>query len=510
MINIWLLIITGLTIGWVYMVYWVDNDIYVNKGERREHWTMLTFFTGPVGFIMYFVQRKDNSIRCPYCGKKLADEQVAVCPHCKTRFKVETTEDFFSRDLLTFDDASVKIANKEEATLLTLPDSQEKWSIIKAVKMIIAKAFEDNATDIHLEPEQNSLRIRYRVDGVLQPALIPPVDMQAAIIPCIKAMSDLDVAERRKPLDGRMQIFYKGHKTDLRVSTTPTIFGEKIVLRILDREKALMVIENLGMPKDIADRYKRLISSPQGMILATGPTGSGKTTSLYASLSMIDNKSSNITTIEDPVEYQLDGITQIPINVKADVTFASGLRSILRQDPDIIMVGEIRDKETAEIAIRAALTGHLIFSTLHTNDAIRAVTRLMDIGIEPYLISASVLAVLAQRLVRVNCPHCIVPENPTDQLLLDMGVPTCDRHLFKTGRGCDQCKFTGFTGRTGVFELLLLNDQLRKMIDENASAVSLREVAIENGMKTMLDDGLIKAREGKVSLGELSSIIQIQ
>ncbi len=499
----------ALVYGWIRLIGWVDRDIVIRQLSSREFWVTLTFLTGPIGFGIYLWQRNRQPEGCPNCGKPLPKIKSSLCPYCKYKLTDSNDKNPFMLALSNFNEADVRITDKEDARYQHIPDSPEKWSAIRAVKFIIASAMEKGATDIHLEPDQKTIRIRFRLDGVLQEQLTPPDDMQESIIPCVKAMSDLDVAEHRRPLDGRMQVFYKGHKTDIRVSTTPTIHGEKIALRILDRTSALLNIDNLGMNEANLKQFRRVISYPQGMILSTGPTGSGKTTTLYAALSLIDAKKCNITTIEDPVEYQLDNINQIPINTKADVTFASGLRSILRQDPDVIMVGEIRDLETAEIAIRSALTGHLIFSTLHTNDAVRAVTRLMEIGMEPYLISAAVLAVLAQRLVRMNCPHCRVQEFPDESLLKELGIPLSDKGLFYKGEGCKRCDFTGFIGRTGVFELLLIDDTIRKLIDERASSVAIKEYAVRNGMTTMMEDALNKARKGEVSLAEISSTIQV-
>ncbi len=507
MVNFVIIIVILLLTGWMKILGWVDRDVQAKGLPDREYWDTLVFLTGPVGLFMYLSKHQRKTFKCPNCHKKLLTLDMPTCPYCKAPLNEKDKNPFI--DLLDkFDENSLRVTGKEESSLLMMQDSQEKRSSIKAVKMILAEALEQGATDIHLEPDGKQLRIRFRHDGALKEFHTPPEDIQTAVIPCLKAMADLDVAERRKPMDGRMQVNYDKRRTDIRVSTSPTIHGEKVALRILDREKSLLEISNLGMNKEIEDLFKKTLLSPQGMVLATGPTGSGKTTSLYAALTIIDSTANNIMTIEDPVEYQLEGVTQIPINPRAEVTFASGLRSILRQDPDIIMVGEIRDRETADIAIHAALTGHLIFSSLHTNDAVRAITRLMDIGIEPYLISGSVLAILAQRLVRLNCPHCLISENPSDETLMQYKIPLEKKKKFLKGKGCELCGFTGFTGRTGTFEILVMNDSLRQMIDAKASAVTLQEEAIRSGMRTMFDDGIEKALQGKVSLAELTSSVE--
>jgi len=507
MVNFVIVFIIVLLFCWIKMLGWVDRDLQSKGIPDREYWDTLVFLTGPVGLFMYLSKNQRKTYKCPHCHKKLISLDLPQCPYCKKPLKEEKVNPFLD-SLDKFDEISLHISGKEDSTLLMMPDSQEKRSSIKAVKMVLAEALSQGATDVHIEPDGKQLRIRFRIDGALREFPTPPDELQNSIIPCVKAMADLDVAERRKPMDGRMQVSHDKHMTDIRVSTSPTIHGEKVALRILDREKSLLEIANLGMTKEIEEKFKKTLASPQGMVLATGPTGSGKTTTLYAALSTIDSTANNIMTIEDPVEYQLSGVTQIPINLKAEVTFASGLRSVLRQDPDIIMVGEIRDKETAEIAIRSALTGHLIFSTLHTNDAVRAITRLLDIGVEPYLISSSVLAVLAQRLVRLNCPKCLAQENPSDEMLQQYHIPLEQKRKFMKGKGCENCSFTGFSGRTGTFEILTINDSLRQMIDSHASAVDLQEEARKNGMRTMFEDGLDKALQGKISLAELTSSVE--
>ncbi|MFB3896851.1 MAG: GspE/PulE family protein [bacterium] len=510
-INIILLVILFIFIGWIWLVFWINAD-QLEKKRNPGFWNTIAVLSGPVGCAFYLLTAQDAKARCPSCNYKLpkTKTEIVVCPKCHQPLSTTITTHLFVEALRNFDDNSIRLIGKEVSSSLTSStaiDNQDQWSSIRAVKMIIANALQDRATDIHIEPEVEDLRIRYRIDGVLHEVVGPPKELQTEIVPCVKAMAEMDVAERRKPLDGRFQVEHDDRRIDIRVSTSPTIYGEKVALRLLDRKGYMLELDTLGIQPEVLSKYRRLIERPQGMILVTGPTGCGKTSTLYSSLSTIDVKSKNVITIEEPVEYQLDGINQIPINPRADVTFASGLRSILRQDPDIIMVGEIRDAETAQIAIQAALTGHLIFSTLHTNDSVGAIIRMMDIGVEPYLISGSVLAVLAQRLVRCICPHCKEPDTPNPDDLEELGIPSDAKTKFAHGKGCEKCKFTGFAGRTGIFELLLIDDSLREMIDKKASAVSIKAYASKNGMQTLVEDGITKAMQGITTINEVAQAI---
>ncbi|MCX7919182.1 MAG: GspE/PulE family protein [bacterium] len=505
-INIVLGILATVTIGWVWFVCWVNAD-QLERKQKPHFWNTITLFTGPVGYVMYLLSKVESKNRCPTCGYKLprTKTKLAVCPKCHHPLSAAVVSNIFVDSLRKFDERSLRIIGKEMMTQADIPGIEDQWSSIRAAKMLIANAILDRATDIHLEPEAESLRVRYRIDGVLHEIVGPPKELQSGIIPCIKVMADLDIAERRKPLDGRFQVEFNDTRIDIRVSTSPTIYGEKLALRLLDRKGYLLALDSLGIQPEVLTKFRRLIERPQGMILVTGPTGCGKTSTLYSALSALDVKSKNIITIEEPVEYQLDGINQIPINPKADITFASGIRSILRQDPDVIMVGEIRDAETAQIAIQAALTGHLIFSTLHTNDAVGTIIRLMDIGVEPYLISGSLLAVMAQRLVRCICQHCKEPHTPKKELLEEFNLPL-NTPLF-SGKGCELCKYTGYSGRTGIFELLIIDDMIREMIDRKESAVIIRSTAIKNGMQTLAEDGIIKAKRGTTTLEEVAQAI---
>lgn len=384
-------------------------------------------------------------------------------------------------------------------------DSDSDAPAIRLVNMLLAQAVKGRASDIHIEPFERDLSVRFRIDGVLYEILKPPKRMQASIASRIKILASLNIAEKRLPQDGRIRIKIAGRDIDIRLSTIPTTYGERIVMRLLDKTAILLKLEELGLSPERLNTIKRLITKSHGIILVTGPTGSGKTTTLYAALSHINTSEKNIITVEDPVEYQLPGIGQIQVNPKIDLTFASGLRSILRQDPDVIMVGEIRDTETAEIAIQASLTGHLVFSTLHTNDAPSAVTRLIDMGVEPFLVSSSVIGILAQRLVRVICPHCKKAYTPKPLELKEVGIlqeELQDGQLF-FGEGCKECMGTGYHGRMALFEILLIDDEIRELIVQRNDAATIRQLAVKKGMVTLRDDGRLKVIQGITTTQEL-------
>jgi len=375
-----------------------------------------------------------------------------------------------------------------------LAEIAEEAPVIKLVNMIIMQAVKDKASDIHIEPEETRLAVRFRIDGILHEMFSPPKHLEPALMSRIKVLSKMDIAEKRKPQDGRFNMKAMDRDIDLRVSSFPTIYGENIVMRILDRGTILLGLDKVGFTRETQKEFEKFIKYPHGIILVTGPTGSGKTTTLYSVLSTIDSEEKNVITIEDPVEYHLGRIRQSQVNPKAGLTFATGLRSILRQDPDIIMVGEIRDKETAEISVQAALTGHLVFSTLHTNDAAGALSRLIDMGIEPFLISSSILGILAQRLVRKICDKCKEEYIPSEDILKGLGIG--QKKGFFKGKGCSVCKNTGYSGRIGIFELLIVNDKIRKLIVDKASSDVIKKTAVEAGMKTLRDDGLDKVLRG--------------
>jgi general secretion pathway protein E len=391
-------------------------------------------------------------------------------------------------------------------------DQDSEAPIIRLVNSILSQAVRDRASDIHLEPFERSLKVRYRIDGVLHEVLAPPKRLQSAITSRLKIMADLNIAERRLPQDGRITIRVRNREIDIRVSVIPTAFGERLVLRLLDKTGTMFNLEDIGFAKDLFETYNRLIHRSNGIILVTGPTGSGKTTTLYGTLHRINSPEVNILTVEDPIEYQLNGIGQVQVNPKIDLTFANGLRSFLRQDPDIIMVGEIRDRETAEIAIQASLTGHLVFSTLHTNDAASAVTRLLDMGVEPFLISSSVLAMMAQRLVRLLCPACRVAITPSPETLRELGL-TVEDYTRQGGQcyraqGCSACHGTGYRGRTGIYELLAMDDAIRALIMQQANASTIKTAAVQRGMRTLLQDGAWKVMQGLTTAEEVLRVTQ--
>jgi len=400
-------------------------------------------------------------------------------------------------------------AEEEEENIDQLRDMASEGPVIRLVNLIITKAIEMRASDIHFEPFENQFRVRYRIDGVLHDVESPPKRLQAAIISRVKIMAKLNIAERRLPQDGRIMLRIKGKEIDFRVSSIPTIYGESLVLRILDRGSTLLDIEKLGFSPETLRDFKEVIQRPHGIILVTGPTGSGKTTTLYCALEKINSPEKKIITVEDPVEYQLKGINQIQVKPSIGLTFANALRSIVRQDPDVILIGEIRDSETAEIAIHSALTGHLVFSTLHTNDAPSAITRLLDMGMEDYLLSSTIIGILAQRLVRVACPHCRSPYTPSSAILKEMRVdPERERVHFFDVRGCEHCSFTGYMGRTGIFEFFKITEDIQRLILEKKGSHILKEAARKNGMKTLREDGWVKVRQGITTIPEVLRVTQ--
>jgi general secretion pathway protein E len=399
----------------------------------------------------------------------------------------------------------VQVLERESDEGLDLNESAQDASIIGFVNEVLTEAIGARATDVHFEPFEDELRVRYRVDGVLREAALPPDvrRFQAAIISRLKVLSNLDIAEKRLPQDGRIQLRIDGREFDVRVSVIPMRHGEAVVLRLLDRNSALLGLEKLGMSARDRGSFRRILALPHGIVLVTGPTGSGKTTTLYAALSRINDVSRKIITIEDPVEYELRGVNQIQVSTKSGMTFARGLRSILRHDPDVILVGEIRDPETAEIAVQASLTGHLVFATLHTNDAPGAPTRLIDMGIEPYLIASSLEAVLAQRLVRLICLECReqLPADAVERVRREYGLEGLE--TLYAGRGCRRCQGTGYHDRAGIFELMMVTDEIRSLLLEHASAGVLRACAEREGMRSLWDDSLRLLQEGRTTVEEV-------
>ena len=377
--------------------------------------------------------------------------------------------------------------------------------IRKLLNMVLLLAIKDQASDIHFEPFEDEFKIRVKADGMLYEMVPPPRHLANALITRIKVMSNLDIAERRMPQDGRIELTVGGHSVDLRVSVLPTLFGESVVMRVLDRTVVQLDLTKIGMAPNILNKFRSMIRRPNGIVLVTGPTGSGKTTTLYSALNELNEITVKIITTEDPIEYDIDGLLQVPINHEIGVTFASALRAILRHDPDTVLVGEIRDKETAEIAIQAALTGHLVFSTLHTNDAPSAITRLRDMGVQPFLITATVEAILAQRLVRKICTECRTQFEPSDELLMELQLPLAQarKYKFYYGRGCQRCSNTGYKGRCGIYELLDVTDDIRDLIGENASVDDIRNVARSQGMTTLRESGLKLIFDGVTTIDEV-------
>jgi general secretion pathway protein E len=427
----------------------------------------------------------------------------------------ERIEEYFLEGILANlpgDESGTAATEIDDTTdLADLQKMAGEAAVVQMVNLIFAQATRDGASDIHIEPYEKQVKVRYRIDGMLRDMMSPPKRMQAALVSRIKILAEMNIAERRLPQDGRIKLTIAGRAIDVRVSIVPTVYGERAVMRILDKTTALMGLEELGMAPDTLEKWRRVIAQPYGIVLVTGPTGSGKSTSLYATLQEIYSPTTNILTIEDPVEYQVPGIGQIQVRANIGLTFASGLRSIVRQDPDIIMVGEIRDHETAEIAIHAALTGHLVFSTLHTNDAPGAITRLLDMGVEPYLAASSLIGVVAQRLVRRNCSNCSQPIEMNPDALKSIGVTPGDMAgaNFMKGRGCDKCGGSGFKGRQGVYELLLVDEPVRHMTVERTSASRIRDHGIKNqNMRTLLGDGRLNVLAGKTTPEEVLRVCQ--
>ena len=446
----------------------------------------------------------------------LLDSNIKLCIASSNNI-IDLINRLHSREMNKAEDA-VDELNEEDISFLSseieepedLLDVTDDAPIIRLVNSMFSQAIRDRASDIHIEPFEKELVVRFRIDGVLYNILNIKKRFHASISSRVKVMAGLNIAEKRLPQDGRIKLKIAGKDIDIRVSVIPVAFGERIVLRLLHRENVLLGLEDIGLSGENLDRINNLITKPHGIVLVTGPTGSGKTTTLYSCLSKINSPDKNIITIEDPIEYQLKGIGQIQVNAKISLTFANGLRSILRQDPDIILIGEIRDTETAEIAIQASLTGHLVFSTLHTNDAAGAITRLIDMKVEPFLVSSSVIAILAQRLVRTLCPDCRIKYTPDAEEIkrLELGkIEAKDIHFYRAA-GCDKCTNTGYLGRTGIYELLIIDDDIRPLIMKDTDSSTIRAMAIKKGLKTLRQDGAINVMKGITTVDEIVRVTQ--
>jgi general secretion pathway protein E len=408
------------------------------------------------------------------------------------------------------DRENIQILGENDENEQDVLDLANEAPIIKLVNLMITEALKERASDIHIEPSEEGITVRYRIDGILYNALSPPKRYQQAIVSRVKIMANMNIAENRLPQDGRIKVKYGTSDVDIRVSTVPSVVGERVVMRLLEKDDRRFDLNKLGMDDDFLKRFKEMLSIPHGIIIISGPTGSGKTTTLYAAIREINTSDKNIITVEDPVEYRIKGISQIQVNPKINLTFAVGLRSILRQDPEVIMVGEIRDRETAEIAIQAAMTGHLVFSTVHTNDAASGIVRLLDIGVEPYLIASTVTGFLSQRLVRVLCPECKQRCSIEPAVLKQEGI---DQSLFSkkelfSPKGCPKCNNTGFFDRVGIFEMIRLNERVRKFIVERRDASYIRDRCSEMGMRTLVQDGIGKVLKGTTSLDEVLRVIR--
>jgi type IV pilus assembly protein PilB len=432
-------------------------------------------------------------------------------PVVATREDLLAAIDRFCRSDGDLDDlTSVLSTPEEEEDLARLKEVVDEAPIVKYVNLLITQAIQDRASDIHIEPGEIDLRVRYRIDGVLHEVMRSPKSIQSGVISRLKIMSDINIAERRIPQDGRLSVTAHGTKVDLRVATLPTVWGEKVVMRILDNSTARLALSDLGFAESNYTRYSASFTKPYGMILVTGPTGSGKSTTLYATLNIIAKPEINVITVEDPVEYRLPGINQVQVNGKAGLTFAAALRSILRSDPDVVLIGEIRDHETAQIAVEAALTGHLVLSTLHTNDASSAITRLTEMGIEPFLVGSALDCVLAQRLARRLCSKCKEPYQPTVEELRSAGfalVPEGELPTLHRAVGCSACAKTGYKGRLALHEVMAVSEEIERLAVTRASATEIAEVARQQGMHRLRDDGMFKVRDGITSLAEILRVV---
>jgi general secretion pathway protein E len=400
----------------------------------------------------------------------------------------------------------LRVIDADEIPLDDLLHLANEAPVVRLVNLLLIEALDARASDVHLEGYQDGLRVRYRVDGVLQNAPSPPPHLTAAIISRLKIMAELDIAERRLPQDGRIRLRLQNRQVDVRVSTVPTLRGESVVLRLLDKERGRISLTELGMAADTLELFTEVVSRPHGIVLVTGPTGSGKTTTLYAAVEMIRTGKEKILTVEDPVEYELTGVPQVPVNEKVGMTFAGALRALLRQDPDIILVGEIRDAETAQIATQASLTGHLVLSTLHTNDSPTALTRLLDLDVAAYLVASTVDAVLAQRLVRLICTNCKVETVPDKAVRRRIDVAALGLERVWKGAGCEECRHTGYRGRTGLYELLVMDNDLRLEVQRRRGSEELRTMAIAKGMRTLLDDGIRAVKNGLTTIDEVMRV----
>ncbi|MBN2325878.1 MAG: Flp pilus assembly complex ATPase component TadA [Candidatus Omnitrophica bacterium] len=497
----------------VIIVYWyIPMTILLRDLPNRKiiyyNWRKIINYAGVFGLIFYFFdrwRREEPRKRCPACNRAIDNYELFenyefnVCPFCEIQIKPPfTLPEIIQNEAL--------VMGRSRSLSENVHDDAQREQMLKFIYLLMVHGKKIRASDIHIEPEEGKLLARFRVDGVLTESIIIEGGLNKLLVSCIKVMCNLNIAEKRLPQDGHFQRVLLGDETNVRVSTIPTRLGEKVVMRLLDKQIAKAPLDRLGMRSEALEQYRASISSSHGLILATGPTGSGKTTLQYASLQFLNDGSKNIVTVEDPIEYELDGINQVQHNTKTGLTFATALRSILRQDPDVIMVGEIRDLETAQIAVNAALTGHLVFSTLHTIDTSTALSRLIDIGVDIKLLSSSIIGIVAQRLVRKLCPHCKKQSSASARELRQLGVEgkILEGQPFYRPRGCSECSNTGYIGRTGIYEMMIPNRDLRSLIEHNATTTEIRDAARQSaGMKTLREEGLLKVIAGVTSLEEI-------
>ena len=435
-----------------------------------------------------------------FCSRSIIETAIEQCYHQKE----EDTKRLFSE--LEKGSNFADLSSEEGYDLLEQSDENP---VIRMVNTLLLEAIQHGASDIHFEPTEGGLSIRYRVDGILQQKHVPPREYQLQILTRLKVMAKMDIAEHRLPQDGRIKLRHGGREIDFRVSTLPIVYGERIVIRILDKGNVVLGLDRIGMGEKHLQQFRKFVHMPEGIVLVTGPTGSGKTTTLYSAISEVNDAKVNIITVEDPVEYKIAGISQMNVNPRIELTFARGLRHILRQDPDVIMIGEIRDRETAEIAIQASLTGHLVFSTLHTNDAPSALTRLADMGIEPYLLASSILGVVAQRLVRKICPDCKMPYTPSSQEMEELGCGHIVGMKLYKGSGCSKCFETGYKGRLALYELMSVTGKIKTQVLQSQDAEELRKVAISQGMRSLFENGVEIALQGLTTSSEVLRVTRI-
>ncbi len=487
------------------MVAWVNRDAGKKRLRTQAFWTTAALFFNIFGFLAYLACRNTKGpIKCDYCGydltKVLSETNLFTCPHCNKLIHSDVAHQIFLDKVKNFDTRIIKLFDYEGLDIEQGAGKDSKSRVWSIVKFYIARAIDERATDIHFDPEKEKVRVRQRIDGVLYDVIAPPRELGVRVTAMLKILAGLDIAQKKEAQSGRFEVEVEGKRYDLRISTSYAIFGEKIAIRILRRDGILLSLENLGFFKDDLSRIEQVVSKPHGMILICGPTGCGKTTTLYSIIKKVNPEKHNIMTIEDPVEYELPGISQQQINVKAGVDFVKGLRSMLRQDPDVIMVGEIRDGETAKIANQAADTGHLVLSTMHSIDAANAITRLRDFEITPHHLSSSLLAIIAQRLIRILCPDC--KEKADCDTAMEEGV----KNVYKA-KGCSKCNYTGYRGRTGLFEILFADKELRELIFSDAAPDVIRENYAKWGMRDLRGQGLRKVEAGETTLEELNAVV---